>query len=327
MRSLLAIRNAALAVVCVLFLGASARSADLTTFRVSGCTTCDDFKSVHYGVQSGIFRKYGLNVEIFPSSNGTAALAALVGGSVQAVNASAVAVLQAYVRGIPLRIVAPGQWYLSEAPTTALFVKSDSPIHSGRDLDGKTISVLSLNDLTFAATEAWIAKTGGDISTMKVIELPFPTVLPALEEGRIQAGSVGSPFMQQATASGQARMVAATYDAIAPRFEAVMWVSTVDQIAANRDVMSRFARAMHDIVLFTNDPAHRAEMNALVASYTHVDPDVVAASPRAVDPEYLEARFLQPVIDVAYRYKLIDRELRPEDLFSSVLLRPPSRGR
>jgi len=305
----------------LLLLAGSAYSQDVPTIRVAGCL-CDDFKTVHYGVRSGLFRRNGLNVEIAQMSSGTAALASVIGGDTQVALSSTVPVLQAYTRGIPLRIVSPGQWYLSSSPTTAFFVKSDSPIHSARDLSGKTIAVQSLKDLTWAATRAWIDKNGGDINSIRVVELPFPTVVAALDEGRIAGGSLGTPFMQQAVSSGKARLLANTYDAIAPRFEAAVWVSTVDYIAANPDIMNRFARAMHEAIVYTNAKAHLTEMNALVASYTRVDQAVVAGSPRTLDPEYLEAKFLKPVIDVAYRYKLIERDVAPEDLFSSVLLRP-----
>ena len=72
------------------------------------------------------------------------------------------AVLQAHVRGVGFKIVAPAQYYLTEAPTVGLIVKKDSPIRTGRDLNGTTIATSSLKDLNSTATLAWMDKNGGD---------------------------------------------------------------------------------------------------------------------------------------------------------------------
>ena len=61
----------------------------------------------------------------------------------------------------------------------------------------------------------------------------------------------------------------------------------------------------------------------LVASYTGVEPAVVAKSARAIDPEYIDPKDLQPVIDVEYRYKVIDRSFSAEDVISPIALRRP----
>jgi NitT/TauT family transport system substrate-binding protein len=299
---------------------ASAHAQDLPKIIVAG-PPIDDFKTVYYGIRSGLFRKYGLEVEALQTNSGAAALASVIGGSVQVAFTSVPAVLQGFARGVPFRVVAPAQWYLSEAATSALFVRVDSPIRSGRDLNGKTVAVQSLKDLNWAVTLAWIDQNGGDSKTVKVVELPNSAVLPAIEEGRIDAGSLASPFLEQGLSSGKARMLAKSYDAIAKRFQASVFVSTADYIAANGDAMGRFVRAMHESIVYTN--THLPDTVALVASYTGVEPAVVARSVRAIDPEYIDPKDLQPVIDVAFRYKLIDRNFTADDLISTVALRRP----
>ena len=78
--------------------------------------------------------------------NGAAGLAAMAGGTLQFVFASLLQVIQAHVRGVKFQIVAPGQPYDTEAPTVALLVKSNSPLKSAADLNGKTIASPSLHD-------------------------------------------------------------------------------------------------------------------------------------------------------------------------------------
>jgi len=294
----------------------------LPTIHVATCV-CDDVKTILYGIRVGIFQKYGVTVEEVPVQNGAAALASLVGGSSQVALSSDLPIFQAHDHGIPLTIVAPAQWYLTEAATAGtLLVKADAPIKSGRDLNGKTIAVQSIKDLNWAGTMAWIDATGGDSHTVKAVELPLPAVVAALDEGRVAAGSVQTPFLEEGIASGKVRLLAKTYDAIGKRFEAAVYVSTTDYVAANRDALSRFAHGMHDAAVYTN--SHPAEMTEIVATFTKMDPALVARTFRTTDPEYLDPKTLQPVIDAAFRYKLISRTFPAEELFSSVVLKAPT---
>lgn len=316
-----AIRPIVVALCCAVLFAARAGAQELATIRVAG-PPIEDLKNVYYGMRSGLFRRYGLNVEVLPVNSGSAALASLVGGSVQVATSSPLPLFQAHLRGVPFQIVAPGQWYTSDAPTNAMFVRVDSTIRTGRDLNGKTIAVQSLKDLGWAATAAWIDQNGGDVRSVKVVELPLSAVLPAIEEGKIDAGSLATPFIEQGLTGGKVRLLAKNFDAIAKRYEAGLYIATADYIAANRDQMSRFAHAMHDASAYTN--THMAETVDLVASFTGIDRAVIARGTRTTDPDYLEARFLQPVIETAFKYQLIDRAFPAEELFSSVLLRSPA---
>lgn len=85
--------------------------------------------------------------------------------------------------------------------------------------------------------------------------------------------------------------------------------------------MSRFARAMHEAIAYTN--SHLPDTVDMVASYTHLEPAIIARSVRTRDAEYIDANLFKPLIDLAYRYKLIDRLVPAEDLFSSVVVRAP----
>jgi NitT/TauT family transport system substrate-binding protein len=319
MRALL--RTGVLLLACWTAAAAGATTQTLPVVRVATCV-CDDVKTVLYGMRTGIFQRYGVTVEHVAVANGAAALASLIGGSSDVALSSDLPVFQAHDHGIPITIVVPAQWYLSEAATAGtLLVKSDSPIKSGRDLNGKTIAVQSIKDLNWAGTMAWIDATGGDSHSVKAIELPLPAVIAAISEGRVDAGSVQTPFLEEGIASGKVRLLAKTYDAIGKRFEAAVYVSTLDRVNANREALSRFAHGMHDAAVYTN--SHPAEMTEIVATFTKMDPALVARTLRTTDPEYLDPKTIQPVIDAAYRYKLIDRPFRAEELFSSVVLRAP----
>jgi NitT/TauT family transport system substrate-binding protein len=308
--------------LALLLLGVPATTQELPSVIVAG-PPIDDFKTVYYGIRSGLFRKYGLNVSALNTQSGAAATASVVGGSTQVAFTSFPGVVQAYVRGVPFRVVAPAQWYISDSVTDALFVKADSPIRTARDLEGKTVGVVAISDLFSLTTRAWIDQNGGNSANVKFIEVPLSAITPALEDGRIDAGRLGSPFMEQAVGAGKVRLLGKNLDAIAKRYQASVFVSTADYIASHQDVMRRFARAMRESIVYTN--THLPETVDLVASFTGVEAAAVARSVRAVDPEYLDAKNLQPVIDFSYKYKFIDRTFSAADLIATVALKPGER--
>lgn len=312
----------AVAMTCLLLLSAGVRPSvgqQFTTIRVSG-PPLDAFKAAYYANTSGIFRKYGLTVDITIASSGNAAMAALSGGSVDIAFTNLLPVMQAYLRGIHFVVVAPAGWYLSEKPQVALVVKIDSPLRTGHDLNGKTIASSAVKDLNAVTTMAWMDQNGGDSRTLRVIELPSSAIFAALQEGRIDAAPLATPFMDQALASGTMRVLAKPYDTIGKRFEIAGYVGTADFVDRNADTMGRFAQAMHESILYTN--VHMAETAALVASYSGVEASTVAKAVRATDPEYVEARYIQPIIDIASKYGLLERRFEAEEIISSVAVKP-----
>jgi ABC-type nitrate/sulfonate/bicarbonate transport system substrate-binding protein len=290
------------------------------TLRV-GTTPSDASKAIFYARNAGIFQKYGLNVEITIVNSGSAGLAAVAGGALDLVNTSILPVAQAHLRGVPFQIVAPTNLYTSERPATLLITRKDAPIHSGRDLNGKTIASSSLKDLNTGAAFTWIDQTGGDHRTVRVVELPASEGVAALESGRVDAVSLTTPFWDEAVAAGRARILAKSLDTIARRFEVSGFVANGDAVAKNPDEMSRFARAMHEAILYTN--SHLDATVDLVASYSGIAPAVIAKSMRVIDPEYVEARLVQPVIDAAVKSGLLDQRFDAREIISGAAVRPP----
>ncbi len=122
-------------------------------------------------------------------------------------------------------------------------------------------------------------------------------------------------------ASGKVRVLAKDYDAISKKFQTAGYIATADFSAKNADALHRFALAMHDAEAYTN--AHLAETVDLVADYSGIPASAVAKSVRATDPEYVDPRNIQPLIDVAAKYGIIDRRFSADDIISSAAVRPP----
>ena len=113
--------------------------------------------NLYYGIQQNAFAGAGLDITLQPMPNGAAALAAVAGGSINIAQSNVLSLAQAYLRGIPVRIIASSGSYNPESVTgNQLLVAPDSPIRTVRDLEGKTIAVTSVHDLMTVAISSWL---------------------------------------------------------------------------------------------------------------------------------------------------------------------------
>ncbi len=274
-----------------------------------------------FGVDAGIFKKYGLDVQIvLTGSGGGSPLSGLIGNSLQADYVNVISVAQAHVKGINLQYIAPGGMYNTEMPFALLFVLKNSPIKSARDLNGKTISSQSLQDLNALSTLAWIDANGGDSKSVHVIELSNSAMLPALDAGRIEATALVPPFSTAAVDSGKYRVLGKAYDGIAKHFAFSGWAATTSFVEQNPDAVRRFAAAMREANVAAK--ANSARADELVAKFSGIDVKTVARSVGSEDPVYLEPSDLQPAIDMSAKYGLIAKTFAAAEIVNPAVEKP-----
>jgi ABC-type nitrate/sulfonate/bicarbonate transport system substrate-binding protein len=284
-----------------------------------GIPPSQDVGPILYALHAGLFAKAGLNVVLQPLTSGAAISAAVAGGTVQIGFSSLQGLISGHARGIPFSLIAAGGVYSPDDPYAYMFVKKDAPYKTAADLDGKTLGSPALKDLDWIANASWMEKNGGDFKSTKSVELPNPALLPALESGRLDAYTVGQPWATIALDSGNVRILAKSFEAIAPRFLMTGWFSTTDYVDKNRSVVDRFNRVLHDATIYAN--AHKSEIVPLLAAFTKLDPAVVARTMKGAEGEYLEAAQIQPMIDASARYGIIDKSFAADELISPAALK------
>jgi NitT/TauT family transport system substrate-binding protein len=306
--SFLALTGAALAVPS--FAGA----ADLTPIKMAGVPE-DSATTVLYGIQSGLFKPYGLDVDMQPQHNGPSVMSGVVGSSYQIGKSSTPPLIAAFSKGLPFTIIMPAGVYDSRGPIAALLVKSDSPLKKASDLNGKTIAVGALNDIHSLATLAWMDKNGGDITSIKFVEIPIGEIPIAIEGGRVVAGSVNEPVLSAALADEKVRALAHHFDGIAPRFMYTAWFTTKTYAAANPAVVRNMTLALKKAAAYVN--AHHAQTADMIAKFTSLEPAQVAKMTRVEQGTSLDPKLLQPVIDTMVKYKTLAQPIEARDIMFS----------
>jgi NitT/TauT family transport system substrate-binding protein len=295
-----------------------AGAQELVTIKTAS-SPLDVVTPMLWGIKSGMFRRAGLDVSLEAMQSGAAAAAAVAGGTLQVALSSVPSLIAAHVRSIPFTLIAPGGLYQSEAPFTLMLARKVSTIRSGRDMTGKTVGVLALNDVFTLGNKAWIDETGGDYRSAKFVEMPTSALLPALLDGRVDVVSLAVPALSEALATGKVRVVAKPYDGMGKRLETTAWFTTEEYVARNRDAVDRLVRVLHEAALYAN--AHQRDTADVLAAFTGIDAKLIARTQRMVHAEYLDARMIQPLIDASVKYRLIERGFNAQEFISPAALK------
>jgi NitT/TauT family transport system substrate-binding protein len=280
----------------------------------------DTATAVLYAEKAGLFRKAGLNATLTVLPTGAAGQAAVAGGAAQFALSSLIGVIAAHEKGIPFTLIAPAGVVTSDVPYSQFVVKADSPIKSGKDLNGKTIGAAGLKDMDTVAIMNWVDLNGGDSKTLKFVEMSASVSLAAIEEGRIDGADLNTPTLTRGLEGGKVRSLAQIFDAIAPRFANTAWFTTTDYASKNQSVVQAFARVIGEANAYCN--AHHADTVALVAENAKIDAAVVARMARITFGDYLRPNDIQPLINVAAKYGAIAKPFDARTLISPYALKP-----
>lgn len=295
---------------------ASVRAQGRTPLTVLLTTTADSVP-FFYAQQQGAFEKAGLDVTAQFVTSGSVATAAVIGGSAQIGNTNVFTALQAHARGIPLVLIAPSGQHDPSSPNSEVFVLRDAPIRTAKDLEERTIGVVSLHDLQTLSTRALIEQAGGDSTKAKFVELPQSTMLDAITAKRVDAIVAYEPFRTADEASGQLRSLGAPFSAISRDMMYTGWVALAPWVAQNRTAAAAFARVIRQSADYTNP--HFYDLIPLIASVAKLAPETLQKLHRVRDATTLNPAYIQPVIDVAARFKEIPAAFRAQELIAGGL--------
>jgi NitT/TauT family transport system substrate-binding protein len=277
-------------------------AAQSTTIRI-GAPASDTFAIAFFAADGGFYQRAGLDVTVtvFPGSGPvTAAVAA---GALDAGLTDLVQLGNAYNRGVPIAAIAGGGLYTPQDSTTELCVDKNSPIRTAKDFEGQTIGVVTLASISAVALRAWLTQHGADAQKVKLVEMPFAEMGPAIARGQVAGAYLAEPVMSQVLP--QLRIIGSPYDAIAGHFLISLWFANRSWIETNREAARRLVRAIDDAARWAN--AHRDLTLPMLVKYAKLDPDKTAGMRRARYDPSLDPRLLQPVLDIAASYHAIEK--------------------
>ncbi|HEV8022671.1 MAG TPA: ABC transporter substrate-binding protein [Candidatus Lustribacter sp.] len=268
---------------------------DLPVMRVGTLGYNDASSEPLYGAAAGIFRRNGLDVKVSALTGGGAIIAAIAGGSLEAGFSNAVSAAQAIQRGIPIIVLTPAAEWPAERSDTLLVKARGSKLKSAADLNGKIVSVTTLNGGLEASTRLWIDKNGGDSKSVHFLELPGTEMTAALKAGRIDAAMLSEPLLTENR--NDVEQLADPFSAVAPRWTVGVFVASKAWVTANPDLARKFVQGMMDTAHWAN--THHAETAKIVAPLAGIPLSTFTLMARSRYGYELSAALLQPEVDQA----------------------------
>src|ERR1700675_3487926 len=134
-----------------------------------------DLSTIFMATEKGFFKEAGLEITLASMVGGAAIQPALASGAISIGWTNVVSMCQGHVQGLDFRFVANGAIVKRGTHDfSGLMVGVDSPIKTGKDLEGKIMGINTLGNITQATAMAWVDKHGGDSSKLKWVEMPMP---------------------------------------------------------------------------------------------------------------------------------------------------------
>jgi NitT/TauT family transport system substrate-binding protein len=196
------------------------------------------------GQRAGIFKKHGIVLDIFGTSGGGETLQAVISGSADlTVGIGTAAVLRAYSKGAPIRVIGAN---FTGAGDLYWYVRAESPIKRLEDAGDKTTMGYSASgSSSHNVVLAFLQELG--IKAMPTATGTQPATLTQVMSGQIDIGWGAPPFGLKELAEGKIRIIANGNDVPSLRSQTVR----VDMVNANvlkdrKDAVLRFVRAYRE---------------------------------------------------------------------------------
>ncbi|HEY5339696.1 MAG TPA: ABC transporter substrate-binding protein [Candidatus Aquilonibacter sp.] len=273
---------------------AQTEPTDVIRLGVAAAEVCSE---AFYGVDKGFFRSAGVDVKLEWFTNPGAIGTAIAGNAIDVGLFDTAGLIAAHSRGIPFVLLANGKLYMDTDPTFGIIVLADSPVRAAKDVTG-TFAVSSVNNIAALATMVWIDRNGGNSKRVKFVELPFPTMIDAVQRRTVDGAVPFEPWLSSAAHAGL-RTIWPT-NGIAHTFAGSCWVASRSWSETHSATVTRFIRAIYEAGRWAN---HNAEASIpIVAKYTKMAPNIIRGIHRGAFAESLDVASLQSVIDAAAAY-------------------------
>jgi NitT/TauT family transport system substrate-binding protein len=228
---------------------------------------------VGFGIEQGIFERHELDVELEPTQGGAATIPALISGDIQVGGSNVVSLLLASSKDLPIRAIAGGTSAQPEGEKDfgALLAAKGGGVSEPADLEGKTVAVNTLDNIAEVVVKASLEKRGVDPDSVKLSEVPFPEMAPALERGSVDAAFSIEPFVTQSTEKGD-EVLGYSYVETEPDMQVGAYAVTTQFAEQNPEVVEAFKAAVAETAEYVG--AHEAEFRTFLSESADMPPEL-----------------------------------------------------
>lgn len=281
----------------------SGSSAELTPVTV-GVIPIADTAAIYLGDDQGFFEDEGLDLTIETATGGAAIVPAVVSGDYQFGFSNTLSLMVAADQGLDIKMVSSAVATTGDTSKDmgAVITKADSGISSPADLAGKTVSSNSVGNINDTAVRTVVDEAGGDSSTIKFVEVPFPDAIAAVENDQVDAAFVVEPFITSALDAGL-EVVSYAYAEFDPKLDIAAYFALGD---VDPDLLEKFQTAMTKSLEYAD--ANPDAVREIMATYTKTDPAVLAEITLPKYPTEMDRASIEKLAAAAQEYGVLKAE-------------------
>jgi NitT/TauT family transport system substrate-binding protein len=264
------------------------------------------FVPADIGVETGIFKKHGLQVETSAFGGDARMMQALTADGIDIALGGGPA-LATIVKGTPMKAVAA----LANQPNTIMMVvPKDGPIKSVSDLKDKKVSVSTAGSLTYWLTMQLSRSQGWGTDGIKILPLGAAAAqIAALKTHQIDGVTTDSVTVYKMVEEGTGRILVKFGDSVKDFHVHVIYASN-KLIESNPDALKAFLAGWMETVRFMRD--NKDKSIALAARLTDTSPAVAASGYNDTMPIFsTTGRFEPKALDVLGA-SFVDIKVLPE---------------
>jgi NitT/TauT family transport system substrate-binding protein len=268
---------------------------------------------VAFGMSKGFFDKQKLKIKLQPSQGGATTVPALVSGKIQVAGSNVVSLLIAASKGLPVEAIAPGTSAHGQGQKDfgALMVAKDSPVRDVKQLAGKTVAVNTLNNIAEVVVKASLQKAGVDPKQVKLREIDFPEMEPALAKGDVDAAFLIEPFVTTARKAGD-RIVDYSYVTTEPNLQVGAYAVSRKFAQQNPDAVKRYRAAVGETATYLM--GHQSEFRAFLAKQAKTPPALAKTMELPTFTTKLNTASMQKTAGLVQQYGLVKDKVNVGDL-------------
>ena len=261
------------------------------------------FATVDVGIGSGIFKKYGLDVERIDFPGGAKLAQAMTAGAVDITVATGADILFV-IRGAPERAVAA---YGNDLNSVSIVARSDDTVRTIDDLRGKTVGATTTGSFTSWIARQIAVKHGWGPDGVKLAYLgQMSGIIAGLLAKNVDAivGTTATALVMQK--EGRARIIVKAGDEITDFIADVIYASQ-PMMTEHPDQLRRFLAAWFDTIRFIK--TNKAEAIRLTQPATKLPDDVAAEVYDAETPSFFTDGHFDRAKLAAVKQALVDVHL------------------
>jgi NitT/TauT family transport system substrate-binding protein len=260
-----------LAVVPAVSASRSSSQASAQTIKLAVYPSLD-YAPMFLGLKLGIFKKFGLNLDITYVYTGAGLFAAITSGQTDLATNSPATGANAISQGLPIQMLTAADYQPIKGNTETL-VKKDSSIQSYGDLAGKTIATSSLHGLFQLGLNYAVQKAGKDPNSMHVLTVAPQDEGNALLSGQLDAIVIQDPWLTQYLATGSYRSIGNPFSVFNYKLPIGAFWTTKSTIAGKAKLLLTFKQAWQACVAAA--AKHPATLLTVIPKYTGLDKSLV----------------------------------------------------